>query len=352
MTLRAGRKRRARTARRAARSRTPAIGSDATAEEKDTEVEQLKRDLAEAQWKLRQIEENGADIYTARKIESLLEAAQIARGQAFDASLARNRAESELRSLERAIMEARGPSGWLLRRAARRLLSHSTAGARQLIAGRPVGSAAATDVGRGAERRSGSGCQDAGDAGPPVAEHAVLPEWRGESSSERGAVELLPEVIDEDERRKLAALRSEGNGVIKRIALGCLALHRDLETVYAGLDDAVDLRRTASRNGVIRFSSTRTSAGGRRASLTACGSIGVLSITPFDLCATVSSATKWSSISIAVAWVRSPSWKFCGFGNVSTVGTNHSRSRSCYMALRAGPAAQGPEGTGHRPSTD
>jgi predicted nucleic acid-binding Zn-ribbon protein len=90
-------------------------------EDKDAEIERLSRELAEAQAKLLQIEERGVDAFTARKIETLLEAAQIARGQAFDASLARNKAEGELRALQKAIAEARGPAGWLLRRAARRL---------------------------------------------------------------------------------------------------------------------------------------------------------------------------------------------------------------------------------------
>lgn len=97
--------------------------STVLAGEKDVEIARLTEALAETQARLREIEEKGADAYTARKIESLLEAAQIARGQAFDASLARNRAEGELRTLQRAIVEARGPSGWLLRRVARRVLA-------------------------------------------------------------------------------------------------------------------------------------------------------------------------------------------------------------------------------------
>lgn len=129
VTCRAGRKRRVRSPRGLASSRKPkTMGVSAVlTEEKDAEIACLARELAEAQSRLREIEEKGAEAYTARKIESLLEAAQIARGQAFDASLARNRAESELRSLERAIMEARGPSGWFLRRAARRVLALTTA---------------------------------------------------------------------------------------------------------------------------------------------------------------------------------------------------------------------------------
>lgn len=89
--------------------------------DKDAEIARLARELEEAQAKLRQIEAQGTDAFTAKKIETLLEAAQIARGQAFDASLARNKTEGELRALQKAIAEARGPTGWLLRRAARRL---------------------------------------------------------------------------------------------------------------------------------------------------------------------------------------------------------------------------------------
>ena len=128
VTCKAGRKRRSRHPRGVAGPRkSTATGKPAElAEEKDAEIARLVRDLAEAQARLREIEAKGSEAYTARKIESLLEAAQLARGQAFDASLARNRAEGELRALERAITEVRGPSGWLLRRAARRVLAQTT----------------------------------------------------------------------------------------------------------------------------------------------------------------------------------------------------------------------------------
>lgn len=127
MTYRAGRKRRSRPARGGDALRKLKSAAPAAVQEKDAEIARLVRDLAEAQVQLREIEERGTEAYTARKIEGLLEAAQIARGQALDASLARNRAEGELRTLERAIMEARGPSGWLLRRAARRVLAQTAA---------------------------------------------------------------------------------------------------------------------------------------------------------------------------------------------------------------------------------
>lgn len=127
-TWKAGRKRRSRPSRGgdgARKLQSTAVTAILTGE-KDAEIARLAGDLAEAQARLREIEEKSTEAYTARKIESLLEAAQIARGQAFDASLARNRAEGELRILERAIMDARGPSGWLLRRAARRVLVQAT----------------------------------------------------------------------------------------------------------------------------------------------------------------------------------------------------------------------------------
>jgi hypothetical protein len=91
--------------------------------EKDAEIARLARELANAQAKLTEFEELGTDAFMARKVETLLAAAQSARGQALDASLARSKAEGELRALEKAITEARGPTGWLLRRAARRVRS-------------------------------------------------------------------------------------------------------------------------------------------------------------------------------------------------------------------------------------
>ena len=99
---------------------------DATsAPDAEAEIARLTRELDEARSRLRDIEEKGTDAYTARKIETLIEAAQIARGHAFDASLLRSRAEGDLRALERAILEASGPFGWLLRRAARRVLEQA-----------------------------------------------------------------------------------------------------------------------------------------------------------------------------------------------------------------------------------
>lgn len=95
------------------RAKRPATASVA---DKDTAIARLTAELADVQARLREVEEQGTDAFMARKIEGLLAAAQTARGQALDASLARSKAEGELRALERVIAEARGPAGWLLRR--------------------------------------------------------------------------------------------------------------------------------------------------------------------------------------------------------------------------------------------
>ncbi|MBR0656101.1 hypothetical protein [Plastoroseomonas arctica] len=84
-------------------------------------LERLSREVEETRAKLRQVEEQGLDAFTAKKIETLIEAAQIARGQALDAALERTKAQGELRALRDAIEKAPGPAGWLMRRALRRL---------------------------------------------------------------------------------------------------------------------------------------------------------------------------------------------------------------------------------------
>ena len=91
------------------------------AEADTADVQRLSREVEETRAKLRQIEEHGLDAFTAKKIEALIEAAQIARGQALDAALERTKAQGELRALRDAIEKAPGPTGWLLRRAARRV---------------------------------------------------------------------------------------------------------------------------------------------------------------------------------------------------------------------------------------
>jgi signal transduction protein with GAF and PtsI domain len=126
----AGRKPRARKAGGGATEGKPVVASPtrrrakrpvARGDDKDAEIARLTQALAEAHATIKELETQGIDAFTARKIESLLAAAQVARGQALDASLARSKAEGELRTLEKAITEARGPAGWLLRRAARRV---------------------------------------------------------------------------------------------------------------------------------------------------------------------------------------------------------------------------------------
>lgn len=70
MTLKAGRKRRSRSPRGVGSPRElKPIGVAAPQmEEKEAEIARLARDLAEAQARLRDIEEKGADVYSARKI--------------------------------------------------------------------------------------------------------------------------------------------------------------------------------------------------------------------------------------------------------------------------------------------
>ncbi len=96
-------------------------GNAVRADDKDAVIAHLTQELADARATIKAIEDQGIDALTAKKIEALLGAAQTARGQALDASLARSKAEGELRALERAISESRGLGGWLLRRAARRV---------------------------------------------------------------------------------------------------------------------------------------------------------------------------------------------------------------------------------------
>ncbi|WP_458094245.1 hypothetical protein [Roseomonas sp. WA12] len=86
------------------------------------EVARLTRDLDETRAKLARIEKHGIAAVTAQRIAALEEGQQIARGQAVDATLAKSKAEAELRNLQKAIAEAPGPLGWLVRRAAQRLM--------------------------------------------------------------------------------------------------------------------------------------------------------------------------------------------------------------------------------------
>jgi hypothetical protein len=85
------------------------------------EIARLTRERDEARSELSRIKQQGIAAVTAQRIAALEEGQQVARGQAVDATLARSKAEAELRALRDAIAKAPGPAGWLMRRAARRL---------------------------------------------------------------------------------------------------------------------------------------------------------------------------------------------------------------------------------------
>ena len=87
----------------------------------EAENAQLRQELAAARATLQQIEQAGTDAFFAQRIARLEEGQQVARGQAVEAAVARSRAEAELKALQDAIGKAPGLSGWLLRRAQRRL---------------------------------------------------------------------------------------------------------------------------------------------------------------------------------------------------------------------------------------
>ncbi|HWX51474.1 MAG TPA: hypothetical protein VNZ61_25800 [Roseomonas sp.] len=88
------------------------------------EISQLRRELEEARALLKQVELNRTEagsLLLARRLATLEEERQIARGLAVEASLARSKAEAELRALQDAISKAPGLWGWMLRRARRKL---------------------------------------------------------------------------------------------------------------------------------------------------------------------------------------------------------------------------------------
>jgi hypothetical protein len=89
--------------------------------ELEAEITRLYQELANIHATLKQLEQGGADAFLARRIAELEEGQRVARGQAIEAVVARSRAEAELRALEDAIGKAQGLSGWLLRRAKKRL---------------------------------------------------------------------------------------------------------------------------------------------------------------------------------------------------------------------------------------
>ncbi|HEY8611640.1 MAG TPA: hypothetical protein VIL69_10180 [Roseomonas sp.] len=96
-------------------------GTSPRASDLVAEVARLTRELDEARARLKKIEQHGIATVTAQRMAALEEGQQVARGQAVEAAFARSMAEAELRSLQKAILDAPGPAGWLLRRAARRL---------------------------------------------------------------------------------------------------------------------------------------------------------------------------------------------------------------------------------------
>ena len=89
--------------------------------ELEAEITRLHQELANIYATLKQLEQGGADAFLTRRITELEEGQRVARGQAVEAVVARSRAEAELRALEDTIGKAKGLSGWLLRRAQKRL---------------------------------------------------------------------------------------------------------------------------------------------------------------------------------------------------------------------------------------
>jgi hypothetical protein len=87
----------------------------------EAEIIRLRQELANTRATLKQFEQGGADAFLANRIAELEDGQRIARGQAVEAVVAHSRADAELRVLEDAIGKAPGLSGWLLRRAQKRL---------------------------------------------------------------------------------------------------------------------------------------------------------------------------------------------------------------------------------------
>lgn len=86
-----------------------------------TEIDRLRRELAQARARIGQLEGGEADPLAAKRIAALEEGQKVARGLALEAALARSRAEAEVKALRAALERAPGLHGWLLRRALRRL---------------------------------------------------------------------------------------------------------------------------------------------------------------------------------------------------------------------------------------
>lgn len=81
------------------------------------EIDRLRRELTQAQTRILQLEQGGADPLVAKRLAELEEGQKVARGLALDAAAARSRAEAELKAVRRSIERAPGFRGWLLRRA-------------------------------------------------------------------------------------------------------------------------------------------------------------------------------------------------------------------------------------------
>jgi septation ring formation regulator EzrA len=106
---------------RGAQSKPRARGAPAAAPATASEVEALRRELAEVRGQLGSLTRDGVEAYTRRRLAELEEARGIARGQALEAAAARARAEAELTALRRAIERVPGLRGRLLRWAGRGL---------------------------------------------------------------------------------------------------------------------------------------------------------------------------------------------------------------------------------------
>jgi hypothetical protein len=104
---------------RAARGKQRRGGAGTALAATDSDVAQLRRELAEAREQLAALMREGVDPYTKRRLAELEDARQVARGQALEAAAARSRAEAELTALRAMIERPPGLRGrlpqWLAR---------------------------------------------------------------------------------------------------------------------------------------------------------------------------------------------------------------------------------------------
>ncbi|WP_426955623.1 hypothetical protein [Muricoccus radiodurans] len=103
------------------RGRRPCKSADHSSTNLEAEVARLSGELTEARTRLKHIEQHGIAVATAQRLAALEEGQMVARGQALEAIRARSQAEAEFRALQKAIHDAPGVAGWLLRRAVRHL---------------------------------------------------------------------------------------------------------------------------------------------------------------------------------------------------------------------------------------